>query len=171
MSRVFIRIVLAFFVLAAASPVFAQIKVAVIDVNRVVTESDSGKESLQQLKALQDAKVEQGRALQQEVDSLTDQFTRQRLTLAADRLEQMTKQIEDKNIELKRFQDDAQRELDDARRRALGALEQRIMPLIDIVGKEMQLTLVFNKFQSGLVYADEAVDITDDVIVRFNTAQ
>jgi outer membrane protein len=43
--------------------------------------------------------------------------------------------------------------------------------VIDAVGQERGLTLIFNKFQSGLVYADEAVDITDDVIRRFNTIQ
>lgn len=171
MLKVSLRIVLALMVLAAASPVVAQTKVAVIDVNRVVTESDPGKESLQQLKGLQDAKIEQGRALQQEVDTLRSQFEKQRLTLTPDKLEQMSKQIEDKGIALKRFQDDAQRELEDARRKALAELEQRIMPLINQISIEMQLTLVFNKFQSGLVYASDAVDITDDVIRRFNTAQ
>jgi Skp family chaperone for outer membrane proteins len=33
------------------------------------------------------------------------------------------------------------------------------------------LTLIFNKFQSGLVYADETIDITDEVIQRFNKIQ
>ncbi len=83
----------------------------------------------------------------------------------------MTKEIEDKQIALQRFEDDAQRELNEARRRALGALEQRIMPVIDAVGQEKGLTLIFNKFQSGLVYADDTVDITDEVIRRFNTIQ
>ena len=36
---------------------------------------------------------------------------------------------------------------------------------------QWKMTMIFNKFQSGLVYADEAVDITDDVIRRFNTAE
>ena len=44
------------------------------------------------------------------------------------------------------------------------------MPIIDQIGKEQGLTLIFNKFQSGLVYADDTVDITDEVIRRFNTA-
>jgi Skp family chaperone for outer membrane proteins len=39
------------------------------------------------------------------------------------------------------------------------------------VGREQGLTLIFNKFQSGLVYADQSVDITDDVIRRFNLSQ
>ncbi len=74
-------------------------------------------------------------------------------------------------IAIRRFEDDAKRELEDARRRELGGLEQRILPVINQIGQERGITLIFNKFQSGLVYADEAVDITDDVIREFNTAQ
>ena len=152
-------------------PAAAQIKLAVIDVQRVVTESDPGKEALQNLKVLQDQKIEEGRGVQQQLDALREQFEKQRFTLSEDKLAELTKQIEDKGIALKRFQDDAQRELEEARRRALDGLEARIMPIINQVGKEQGITMIFNKFQSGLVYADEAIDITDDVIRRFNTAQ
>jgi len=158
-------------VLAAAATVSAQVKVAVIDVQRVVTESDAGKEALGKLKVLQNSKIAEGQKLQQELDALKDQLSKQRFTLSDDKIAAMGKTIQDKGIELKRFQDDAQRELDDARRKTLGGLEQQILPVINTISKERNLTLVFNKFQSGLVYADDAVDITAEVIRRFNTAQ
>jgi outer membrane protein len=113
----------------------------------------------------------EGRNLQSELEALRDQFTKQRLTLSEQKLAEMTGQIEDKTIALQRFEDDAKRSLEEARRTSLGRLEERIMPIINEVGKERGLTLIFNKFQSGLVYADETVDITDDVIRRFNTAE
>ena len=156
---------------AVAVPAQAQqVRVAVIDVQRVVTESDPGKASLEKLKQLQNQKLEQGKRLQQELDALRTQFTKQRFTLSEEKLTVLQKQIEDKTIALKRFQDDAQRELEDARKRELDGLEQKIMPIINQLGKEKKLTLIFNKFQSGRVYADEAGDITDEIIQRFNTS-
>jgi outer membrane protein len=163
-------VVLTGLAIAAAVPAAAEIKIAVIDVQRVVAESDPGKGSLQKLKVLQDQKLEQGKGVQQAMDALRDQYNKQRFTLSDEKLRDLEKQIEDKGIELKRFQDDAARELDEARRRELDALEQKIMPLINLIGKERGLTLIFNKFQSGLVYADETTDITDEVIRRFNTS-
>jgi len=50
------------------------------------------------------------------------------------------------------------------------ALEAKIKPVIDQIGKEMGLAMIFNKFESGLVYASEAIDITDSVIGKFNAA-
>jgi outer membrane protein len=170
MYRVSMRALLVLLAAAVSLPAAAQ-SIAVIDVQRVVTESDPGKEVLGKLKRVQDQKVEEGRALQQELDALKEQFNKQRYTLTDERLGELSKQIEDKTIAIKRFQDDAQRELDDLRRKEFSTLEGRIMPIIDQVGKEKQLLLIFNKFQSGLVFAADNVDITDEVIRRFNTAQ
>ena len=158
-------------VLVAALPAAAQSKVAVIDVQRVVAESDPGKEAIQKLKAISDAKIQEGQAMQQEMATLQDQYNKQRFTVSEARMAEMSKELEDKNIAIRRFEDDAKRELDEVRRRELGGLEERILPIINQIGMEEGITLIFNKFQSGLVYADEAVDITDDVIRRFNTAQ
>ena len=158
-------------VLAAALPAAAQSRVAVIDVQRVVAESDPGKEAIQKLKVISDAKVQEGQTLQQEMATLQEQFNKQRFTVSEQRLAEMTKELEDKNIAIRRFEDDAKRELEEARRRELGGLEERILPIINQIGQEEGITVIFNKFQSGLVYADEAVDITDAVILRFNTAQ
>lgn len=172
MLRMTVRtVVLAALVMAVALPAAAQSKVAVIDVQRVVTESDPGKEVMGKLRTLSDAKAQEGQSLQQELAALQDQFNKQRFTVSEVRQAEMSKEIEDKQIAIRRFQDDAQRELQDAQRRELGGLEERILPIINQVGQEQGLTLIFNKFQSGLVYADETVDITDSVIQRFNTAQ
>ena len=162
---------IALLLVGLALPAAAQTKIAVIDVQRVVAESDPGKESLQQLRTLQEQKITEGRNLQVELDALREQFNKQRFTLSEEKLAEMSGQVESRTIALQRFEDDATRELDEARRTALGRLEERIMPVIDEVGRERGLTLIFNKYQSGLVYADEAVDITDDVIRRFNTVQ
>ena len=172
MFRLTVRAVaVAVIMMAVALPAAAQTKVAVIDVQRVVTESDPGKEVMQKLRQLSDAKAQEGQALQQELATLQDQFNKQRFTVSETRQAEMSKEIEDKQIAIRRFQDDAQRELQDAQRRELGSLEELILPIINQVGQEQGLTLIFNKFQSGLVYADQTVDITDSVIQRFNTTQ
>ncbi len=83
----------------------------------------------------------------------------------------MEKQIEEKVIAFRRFQDDADREL--ARRpgtRPSTQIEQQVLPLINQVGSEGGYTVIFNKFQSGLIFADDAVDITDEIIQRFDGA-
>ena len=84
--------------------------------------------------------------------------------------DEMAKQLSDRKIAMQRFAQDADREVGEARDRALVELEGKIKPVIDQIGKEMGLAAIFNKFESGLVYASDAIDITDTVIQRFNGA-
>ncbi len=159
--------------MAAAATVAAQqgpaFSVAVIDVQQIVQESAAGKEAMDRLKKFQDGKVAEGRKLAEDLDGLRRQLVNQKATLAEAKIADLEKQIEDRQVELSRFQDDAKGALEEARRKELDTLERQIMPIINELGRELKLQLIFNKYQSGLVFADEAVDITDQVLRRFNT--
>lgn len=145
-------------------------KVAVIDVRKVVTDSAMGKESFAKLKKLQETKLEEGKKREKDLRDLEQQIADKKFSIAEDKLAQMQKDYQNKAIEFKRFQDDANRELETAERGELAEMERKIMPVISAIGREEKFTLMFNKFEAGLVYADEAVDITDTVIKRFNAA-
>ena len=171
--KIYLAVVVAAVVAAVAAPAKAQeppkLAVAVIDVNLLVQDSAAGKEAMVRLKKAQDEKVAERKKLTDEINGLQKQLESQRSTLTDSKIADLQKQIEDKSIALKRFDDDAQQQLEDAKRKELDGLEKQIMPIIQELGKERKLLLIFNKFQSGLVYADDSVDLTDEVLKRFNT--
>jgi outer membrane protein len=145
------------------------LKVAVIDTEKILVNSASGKKALAELKKLQEAKEKEFGAKQQEIKDLQAKISDGRLSLAQDKLDDMQKQLEDKVIAVRRLQDDATRDLTKKRDDVLGQIDQQVMPVINQVGKELGYTLIFRKFESGLIYADEAIDITDSVIKRLDT--
>lgn len=172
LTKLAIAPVVALFALAGA-PLLAQaasVKVAVIDVERILIESSRGKAALDEIETLRKQKQSQGEGLQKDIVDLRQRLNEGRLSLSEDKLAELQKQLEDKTIELKRFQDDANRELSKKRDTVLKTIEDSVFPVINQIGKEQGYTLIFNKFSSGLVYADEAVDITDEVIQRYNQA-
>ncbi len=146
-----------------------KLTIAVIDVQQVVNESAAGKETMGRLRKLQDDKVAEGRKKADTLDSLRKQLATQRATLTDAKVAELEKQIEDQQVDLQRFSDDTKQQLADAQRKELDALEKQIMPIITELGQELKVLLIFNKFQSGLVYADDAVDITEQVVRRFNS--
>ncbi|HYC92677.1 MAG TPA: OmpH family outer membrane protein [Thermoanaerobaculia bacterium] len=159
---------------ALAVPMFAQTppaRVAVIDVQKVLTSSTAGKAAYDKLKKMQDDKMSQAKSMEEDLRKLDGEISTKRLSLSEDKLAEMQKQLADKRINMQRYAQDAEREIGEARDRELLALENKIKPVIDALGKEMGLAAIFNKFESGLVYASEAIDITDTVIQRFNAAQ
>jgi outer membrane protein len=153
---------------AAAAPP-GSLKIAVINVDRLVTDSALGKEAFARVKKLADQKKEEGEKLTKELRDMEQKLADQGASLADDKKDALQKQYQEKAIAFKRFQDDAQRQLEEAQKKELEELQKRVMPVIAQIGKEKSYTLIFNKFQSGLVYADEGSDITDEVLKRFNT--
>lgn len=155
---------------AAAAPAAGQaaVKIAVIDVERILLESERGKAALQEIDALRKQMQQQSEAMQKEIADLQTRLNEGRLSLAQEKLAELQKELEDKVIAHRRFGDDATRELTKKRDQVLDQIEQSVFPVINQIGKEGGYTLIFNKFNSGLVYADEAVDITAQVIARYN---
>lgn len=162
----------ALLLLASAAPVAAQqpVKIAVIDSDRIVAESARGKAALARLQTLQEEKMAQARAMQQEITDLRRRLEEGRLSLAADKLEELRKQLQEKGIAFERFQTDAGRQLEEERETALAAIERDVLVVIDQIGKEQGYSFIFNKYRSGLVFAADATDITATVVQRFDAA-
>ena len=160
-------------VAALATPMFAQnapARVAVIDVQKVLSQSAAGKAAYEKLKKMLDDRIEKAKQMDEEMRKLDTDIASKRISLCEEKLADLQKQLADKRIAMQRYAQDADREIGEARDRELQALEGKIKPVIDGIGKEMGLAAIFNKFESGLVYASDAIDITDTVIKRFNDA-
>ena len=145
-------------------------KIGVIEVQKIVQESAIGKESLARVQKMQQAKQEDLAKRQKELRDMEQKIQEQGKSLSEDAMEKLQKDYQAKALDLKRFQDDAQRELEESQRKELGELEKRIMPVINEVAREQGYALVFNKFNSGLLFADDkSVDLTEAVITKFNS--
>ena len=153
----------------AAPPPAAGIKIGVINVERLIQESALGKEAFNRVKKLNDVKKEEGEKLSKELREMEQKLADQGSAMADDKRDALQKGYQEKAIAFKRFQDDANRDLEAAQKKELSELERRVFPIINQVGKEKGFTLILNKFQSGLVFVDDSVDITDEVLKVFNT--
>lgn len=155
---------------AAPRPAQAQatVKVAVIDVQRIITDSQTGKGALAQLEQFHNE--QQGRidSLRDDIQQLRQRISEGQLSLAEDRLEALQKELETKTIEARRAADDATREFNRRQEEVLKGIEKQVMPIIKQMGDEGAYTMIFRKFDSGLVYADDTVDITEQVITRLD---
>jgi outer membrane protein len=168
------KFVISLAVAALAAPMFAQTttpaRVAVVDVQKVLSQSTAGKAAYEKLKKMQDDRIEKAKQMDEELRKLDADINTKKLSLSEDKLTELQKQLADKRISMQRYAQDADREIGEARDRELQALQVKIEPVINAIGKELGVALIFNKFESGLVYASDAVDITDMIVQRFNAA-
>ena len=88
--------------------------------------------------------------------------------MPADKREALEKQADDKQKAWKRMQEDAQRDLEEAQRKEMAALESRIGPIVKDFLRERHFAVVLDS-RAGIIYADEATDVTEEVLKRINT--
>jgi outer membrane protein len=141
-------------------------RIGVVDFQKILTESAPGKASVARLTALQNDRMTRAKALNDEMRKLDNDLKNPALTPA--QRNPLQARMAEKQIAIKRFAEDADKEIGTARDRELVALQTRLKPVIDAVGREMSMAAIFNKLESGLIYANDAIDLTNAVIVRFN---
>ena len=117
---------------------------------------------------MQNERTAQLKSMNEELTDMQKRFQEGRLSLAEDKLAELQAQIEEKDRASKRAREDAERDVQKRRTDDIEKIESAVFPIINGLGKEGGYTMIFNKFQSGLVYADDAVDITNEVIKRLD---
>ena len=143
-------------------------RIGVIDVQRLLFDSKEGQAAVETLRNLREQKQAEAQTLQSEITALRDRLAEGRLSLSQDRLAELEKQVEDKLIDYQRFQDDAERALQKGQEDAFGKIERDVMPIINQVAVELGYSVILNKFQSGLLFASDTIDITDTILERFD---
>jgi Skp family chaperone for outer membrane proteins len=156
---------------APAPPPFpAGTKYAFVNIQRVAAESAAGKTLAGRVAALNQQKVnelnEKNKALQaaqQKLDSGSS-------VLNPNALAQLQKDIERQQVDIQRFTEDAQAEVQNLQTQLQDEFQARLLPVLAQVGSERGLHLMFSAADSGLVWADPSLDITSEVIQKFDAA-
>jgi len=152
--------------LAAQDP--ADIKMAVFNADRIMAESEAGKQALALFNQLRDQRVGELSTQQEEINGLRQQG------LAADpnslEAAQLQRQLEDRMVQMDRLQQDVQQELGTRQNELTAGITQMVGQIIETIGLDQGYTLIFNSIQSGLVFVDPSIDITEEIIERLDAA-
>ena len=156
---------------AGAASAQSPARLAVVEVERLLTESQAGKQALESIQAMGQEKEAAIQAKEAEVADLRKRLSEGQLSLSQERQEELNDALQRELINLNRMRDDAARDLKRVRDEAFERIERTVIPLIEEVARAQGYTMVFNKYQSGLLFAVDEIDVTDTVIQRFDAAQ
>lgn len=144
------------------------LKVAVINGNRALAESNIGstvQQEAQQAAADWDGRI---RAKQTEIDTLMAQAQEQRLTLTEEALGRMQAQIEQLNVDLQRLRDDAQRAMSRVASQAQERINAVLIPAVERLAAAQGYDLILDTRIEGILYFADAIDATDQFIAMVN---
>jgi len=149
----------------------APLRIAVIDLDRLVAQSDVGKALQAKLENFQMQVQSEGTGLAEKARATKKLIDDGAISLSQDRLAELQAQYEDETIEVRRFTDKKQREGAKMRDDGLKEIEDKLQPVLDTVQADGNYDLILNRALGVVVMASERVDITDQVITAFNAAE
>ncbi|NJL27840.1 MAG: OmpH family outer membrane protein [Thermoanaerobaculia bacterium] len=144
------------------------IKIAVVDLDRVIAQSKAGKELQTKLEKFQQDIKNQGEAMNEEARQLRQRMTDGVNSLSEDKLAELQKQFEDKQIAMRRFRDDKQREGQKMQEEGLREIEKQLQPVFEKVRDDGGYDLILNYVPGVVVMAGERIDITKKVVETLN---
>ncbi len=83
---------------------------------------------------------------------------------------QLQAEIQKQTVELQRFQEDAQNELNDVSQRAQVEFNNKLIPILDQVGREKDLLMIFSIADAGIAWATPGLDVSADVVKALDAA-
>jgi outer membrane protein len=146
-------------------------KIAFVVLQRVVAESAEGKQASAKVQALQQKKVGELNERQKTAQGLQERLDKSGAVMSDAARADLQKQVERAQVDLQRATQDAQQEVQELQQQLNEEFQRRIAPVIEQVGKERGLHYIFNGPDSGLVWADAALDITSDIVKRLDAAK
>ena len=158
---------------AAVSLSFAQQypKIGVINSQDVLERSAEGKRVIARLQ--EKDKSNQGilTKLDDEINQLQTRINTQRLTLAEEALYNMGADLQKKQTDRKRLAEDAVRDFEDLRVKLFNKVQSELIPIIEALGKEKGFDLILDLAKSGAVYYNPVIELTEDVIKRYDASK
>ncbi len=156
--------------LAATANAQSAQKVAIIDSQKAFDRSVQGQKIIALLQDKENEIKASLKQRQEEINSLKDKFASQKLTLNEEALRQLQLEIDKKEAEKKKYEQDSSVEFDQFKAKLIKKMRDEMLAIVDELVKERGYDLVFDLSSSGLIYFQAALDITDEVIKKYDEA-
>jgi len=143
-------------------------KYAFVNVQRIAAESAAGKTLAGKVQALNQQKVNELNERNKALQATQQKLEAGASVLSPTAMAQLQRDIERKQIDIQRFSEDAQEEVTALQGQLQDEFQARLSPVIQQLAAERGLHLLFSVADSGLVWVDQALDITTEVIQEFD---
>ena len=168
-----IILLVGFFIIILFSMGYAQqtTKIGVVNAQEVLEKSTEGKRVIAQLEDKNKKNQNDIAKLDDEIRNLQTKLNTQRLTLTQEAMMNLNSDIERKQTQRKRFAEDFNREMNELSARLFKKIQDELIPILQQIGKDMNLDVIFDLSQSGTLYFNPTIDLTEEVIKRYDASK
>ncbi len=147
------------------------VKIGVINSQDVLEKSVEGKKVIARLQETDKKNQTLMAKTDDEIRALETKLSTQRLTLSEEALVQLSSDLDKKKKDRTRFAEDATRDIQELQQRLYLKLQSELLVIIEGIGKEKGYDLILDLGKSGAVFFNPAIDITTEVIKRYDASK
>jgi len=144
------------------------IKIGYVDMQRAINETSEGQSAKKKLKSMFDTKQTELDEKQKELKKMKDDLDKQRTILKADTVAAREKDLQDKFVQLQGTYMRLQKELSEREAEMMKGIVGKMQGVISQIAQQEGFTVVFEKSESSILWAKPSLDLTNEVIRRYN---
>jgi Skp family chaperone for outer membrane proteins len=145
-------------------------KVAFVNINAIAGGSSEGKAATAKIQEFIKKKNAEIQEKQKSLQTLQTKLQQGVSVMSDQARSQLEKDITKQSRELQSAQEDAQQEQQQLTQDLQNEFQQKLFPVVDAIAKEKGLHMVFSIADSGILWPDPGLDLTAEVIKRFDAA-
>ncbi len=146
------------------------LKLGYVNLQKALSLSIAGKSAADKLKEDRDSVLVEIKEKEEELKLMQEQVSKQASVLTEDALKEKREEFRKKMKDYERFRTDSVQEWE---RRKKELEEKILIELVKVVqefGEEKEFSVIFAREQ-GILYASDSVDLTDEIIERYDAKQ
>jgi len=140
------------------------VRFGVVDMARVLELSEAGKKAREELSAQIEAAESDIVERQEELLALKEEIERQAMMLSADALAKKEREYQDRLLEYQRRVQDYNYDIQNSQYELIDMILSETNSIVHDIAVEGGYTIVFERTNSGVLYFQEDIDLTEDVI-------
>jgi len=166
----FFSIVITSFLIGNASYAIADkiIKIGYVDMQEALNVSEAGKKAKDVFKGEVDRMQKDLDKQQADLKKMNEELEKQAFLLSEETRAKKEKEYQEKLKNFKRFYQDSQEKLQEKDAQLTRKIIIDLRKIIEEMGSAQGYTLIFEKNESSLLYADKGVDLTNEVVKKYN---
>ncbi len=160
-------------VVLVASPALAQspLKVAIVNSQKAFDQSQEGKKAVAILQEREDLLKAELKKMDEEIKALKQKLASQSLTLNPEARQELQQEIDRKEADRQKYEQENSRNFEQFKNQLIKRIREEMLAVIDELIKERGYELVFDLSTSGLIHFKPELDITDEVIRRYDASK
>jgi len=143
------------------------VKMGFVNSQEILLQTEEGKQVMGQLQQFMDQKGQEFNQRNQELSRLQQEYQTKQATLNPDAAAEMERQISQRQLQLRRFQEDVQADLNERQEQLLAQISQKVQQVITDFAKQNGYDVIFVRDQSQVWVAPE-LDVTGEIIRLYN---